>query len=218
MTSLRTKRLRFLLGVAAASLLAGFLWLAYLASRDPGLDWENPNVVEAAEAQRKLRLYEKSLADASLGYVRLSQLEVNSFLLGISTNQPAAIDAPPPLARLTRAGVSLSPTNIAYFAWGEAKLAFLPLRFVLRREFHVEQGGPPFWELPPDSIRIGDLPVPRRFWEALSPVIQGLDAPLAAGLHWATNIPALLVRKNEMSQRPELRLYTYKPIPPADLR
>jgi hypothetical protein len=214
MKSQRTKRVLFALGLCAAVAFLGILWLAFLVSRDPGFDWENPNAVEAREAARKLKLFDTSLAAGSIGWVRLSQLEINSYLLSV-TNKPSEDE---PKAHLRRVGVGLGNTNITLYSWAETSFLKLPLKFVLQRDFHIVQQGTNFWNMPADSVKIGDLEIPRRFWRRLGPIAHDLDAPLVDRLRWATNIPALLVTKNELSQRPELRLYTYKPIPSSDLR
>jgi|GEM_PF-1671190 len=213
MISNNTKRVGVLLGVLVALVVVGALYFAFEISRDVNFDWENPNNIEAAEARRKLKKYETALVKHQDGWVRFSQLEINSYLMSATTNELAEGAG----YQLRRVGVELTTTNATFYSWGETHFLKLPLSFVLQRTFRIRQGGTNVWDLPIDELKIGDLEIPKRFWPRLKPAIHALDRPLVDYLGWATNVQALLITKNEISQRPELRLYTYSPIPPADI-
>src|SRR4051812_39285656 len=89
MISNKTKRVGVLLGVLIALVVVGALFMAFQISRDVNFDWENPNNIEAAEARRKLKKYETALGKHQDGWVRFSQLEINSYLMSATTNEPA---------------------------------------------------------------------------------------------------------------------------------
>lgn len=239
--SQRARRVGILIGLLVAAGFVGAGYLGYRLTREPYFDWEDANAIEAREAQRKLRLYDTSYAQGDRGFVRLSQLEINSYLkelistnsaAGTSANPPPAVEetnspastAEPPDAmakrglQLTRIGVQLGKTNVTLFSWAERRVFGCPIRFVVQRGFHIQQSGANRWDLPMDSIRVGEVQIPARYWNKLEPAIRTLDEPLEGKFAWATNIQAMLITKNEISQRPELRLYTYKPIPDEDLR
>jgi hypothetical protein len=207
MTSNRTKRIGILLGTLVGLVVLGVVYVIFMATRDVSFDWENPNAVEALEARRKLKRYETSLAKGQQGWVRFSQLEINSYLMGASTNEPPEGTQ----YRLRRVGVELTATNATLYSWGERHVLSVPVHFVLQRTFRVRQTGTNIWEMPMDEIKIGDMEVPKRFWHRLKPAVDGLDEPLREYLRWGTNIQGMAVAKNDVSQLPELRLYTYPP-------
>jgi hypothetical protein len=214
MISVRTKRALFVLGFLFVIVFVACLSFAFLVSRDVPFDWEHANVVEARLAQSKLRFYDEAVRNGDQGYIRLSELEINSYLKHFLTNSPGT-NAEPKAAtstKLHQVGVSLTKTNLILYSWGERRFAgLLPLRFVLQREFALRTANSKHWEFPPHSMHVGNLEVAPKYWHYLQPTIDELDAPLADRFSWITNVQAVLVTKNELSQRPELRLYNYNP-------
>lgn len=215
MKSLAVKRALFAVGLLAACLVLVAGWFVFEITRDPGVSWEAPTAVEDSEARRKIKLYEKSLAGAQQGFVRFSPSELNAFLTSITTNAQMSADAP---LRLKRAAIDITRTNITYSALTERRIFNQPIDIIVQRGFHVVQRGTNHWDLPLDWIKIGHLEVPQKYWRKMTPIVKPIDEALAAHFKWATNIPAMLVTKNDLSQRPELRLYTFKPIPASDLK
>jgi hypothetical protein len=202
-------------GLLALVLLVGVLVSAYMISRDPGSDFlEHPNPVEANHFRNKLGRYENALTNGQNGFVRFSQLEINSYIRQTLTNNA---DTNTPGMHLRRVGVGLNSTNLTLYSWGEYRAFNLPLRFVVQRGFRIQQEGANQWEMPMEWMKVGEVEVPKRFWDSVGAELAPLDEPVKEAFAWRTNIQAMLVRKNELSQRPELRLYTYKPIPAEDL-
>jgi hypothetical protein len=218
MASVRTKRVVFALAFLFVIILGTVVYLAYMVSRTVAFDWEHPNVIEAASARIKLKKYDDAVARGERGYVRLTQIEINSYLAALRTNFSAnkiEMSGPIPI-HLQRVGVNLGKTNFVLYSWGQAKMFGLSLPFVVQRGFGIRQEGTNRWEFPVEFVRVGDLEIPAEFWPRMGPVLHDVDAPLLAEMAWTTNIQAMLVTKNDLSERPEFRLYTYKPIPIAD--
>lgn len=213
MNSTRAKRIGFVIGLLFVVLLVCALIGAYMISHDPGFAFETPNAFEANRFKTKLQSYEKAVANGTQGFMRFSQAEINSYIGKSMTNLPADGSG----MHLRRIGVGLSNTNLTLYSWGECKFLRMPLKFVLQRGYRIEQNGTNQWETPLESFRIGEVDVPKRFWDSASALVRPLDAPVLERFAWTTNIKAVLVRKNEVSERAELRLYTYSPIPAADL-
>jgi hypothetical protein len=92
------------------------------------------------------------------------------------------------------------------------------LRFVVQRSFSIQQEGANAWETPMESFKVGEVEVPRKYWDSVNTFLGPMDAPVLDSFGWRTNIPALAIIKNELSQRPELRVYTYKPVSAEELR
>jgi hypothetical protein len=212
----RAKHVLFVVGLLFVVLLVGALVGAYMISRDPGFAFENPNAFEANRFVTKLRRYENARTNGHQGFVRFSQAEINSYIRQTMTNIPASREGSS--LRLRRVGIGLSNTNLTLFTWGQCSFLKLPLKFCVQRGYRIEQNGTNQWEMPLESFKVGEVEVPRRYWDSAAAFFKPLDQPALDSFPWRTNVPALLVRKNEISDRPELRLYTYKPIPPEDLR
>jgi hypothetical protein len=187
-----------------------------MISRDPGFAFETPNKVEAENFAIKLDRYEKAVASGHEGYSRFTQGEINSYLKRSFTNLANATNTAG--MRLRKFGIGLTATNLIVYQWGESRFLSMPLKFVAQRAYRIEQEGTNQWQMHLESFKVGELEVPKSCWDSVGEFVQPLDQPIREQFGSRTNIPAILVRKNELSERPELRLYTYKPIPPADLR
>jgi hypothetical protein len=201
-----------MIGLLIAVLLVGALVGAYMLSRDPGVALENPNAVEALRFKKKLGRYESAKANGDRGFVRFTPLEINSYIHEAMTNS-ADTNA---TMHLRKVGVGLGNTNVVVYSWGECHLFGLPLKFVVQRGFEIQRQGTNGWNMPLESFKIGEVEVPKRWWDSASAWIEPLDQPVKETFAWHTNIPALFVTKNELSDRPELRLYTYPASSPSD--
>jgi len=221
MAAAKTKRVLFLLMLLFAVVIVGILVFAFMISRDVPYDWDHPNAIEASEARRKLKLYETSLETGARGFVRLSELEINSYLASAlnptnkSTNAVEGEVAGP--VKLQRAAVGLTSTNVILFSWGEARPLGLPLKFVMQRGLRINQSGTNNWSITTEFMKIGELEIERKHWPRLDPYVAALDQPVLEQLKWSTNIQAMIAIRSDVNSRPELRLYTFKPIP-SDVR
>ncbi|HUS35584.1 MAG TPA: hypothetical protein VM680_09560 [Verrucomicrobiae bacterium] len=210
----QAKRISLVFGLLFAALLVCAMVGAYMISRDVPFDFERPDVNEANSFRKKLRFYEAAKTNNQNGFVRFSQLEINSYISRTMTNIVETNSSP---LHLRRVAVALNGTNLTLYSWGEYRKV-LPLKFVVQREFRIQQEGTNLWEMPLVSFKIGEVEVPENYWTRMTEFLEPLDNPVKERYGWATNVPAILVRKNELSSKPELRLYTYKPIPPEDRR
>jgi hypothetical protein len=194
-----------ILGILLAGLLIGLGILAYRLTRTVDFSWEQANSVEAKEAVRKMTLLRNGIESGKKGFVRLSQLEINSYLLGTLTNA-----TPDPGVKLTNVKIDLTKSNFTLVSFGEIKVLNWAVPIAMKRNFRTEQGTNS-WEFPLDEVHVGDVKIPRRVWPYLSSVARRLDQPLGAQFAWATNIPAMRLARNEMSGDAELRVYTFVP-------
>jgi hypothetical protein len=216
MASPRAKRVLFIVGLLFVVLFVCALVGAYMVSRDPGFAFENPNKFEAARFATKFNHYQNALTNGQKGFLRFSQAEINSYIKQSMTNLPPATNGAG--LHLKKFGIGLTGTNVLVYSWGEFRFLRMPLKFVAQRAYRIEQDGTNQWQMHLESFKVGELEIPKRCWDSMGEFVRPLDQPLAEQFAWRTNIPALLVRKHEISERPELRLYTYKPIPPEDFR
>ena len=215
MRSPRTKRILFIVGLLFVVVFVAALVGAYMISRDPGFAFENPNKFEADRFVTKLAKYETALTNQQKGFVRFSQAEINSYIRQSMTN---AVETNAAGLHLRRIGIGLGNTNVMVYTWAQYKALGLPLKFCVQRGFRINQNGTNEWEMPQESFKVGEVEVPKRYWDSANSFLRPLDEPALEQFAWRTNIQAILVRKNEISDHPELRLYTYKPIPAEDLR
>src|SRR3954462_13510830 len=125
MTSARVKRVLLAVGLLVLVLLVGALVGAYMISRDPGSSFlEHPNPVEANHFRSKLARYDNALTNGQNGFVRFSQLEINSYIRQSITN---SADTNAPGMHLRRVGVGLNSDNFTLYSWGEYRAFNLPL-------------------------------------------------------------------------------------------
>jgi hypothetical protein len=206
----------FIVGLLFVVLFVLALVGAYMISRDPGFAFETPNKFEAARFMKTYNSYEKAVADGRKGFVRFTPGEINSYIKQSMTNLPTATNAPG--MHFRKMGIGLTATNLMVYTWGEYRVFNMPLKFVAQRAFRIEQEGTNQWQMHMDSFKVGELELPKSCWDSLDGFVKALDQPIVEQFAWRTNIQALLVRKNEVSERPELRLFTYKPLSPEDLR
>ena len=221
MAAAKTKRVLFLLMLLFAVVIVGIVVFAFMISRDVPYDWDHPNAIEASEARRKLKLYETSLETGARGFVRFSELEINSYLdsaLNLTNKSTNAVEGEvaAPL-KLRKAAIGLTSSNVVLYSWAEARPLGLPLNFVMQRGLRINQSGTNEWSISTEFMKIGELEIERKHWPRLETYVEALDKPVLEQLKWSTNIQAMIMIKTDVNSRPELRLYTFKPIP-SDVR
>jgi hypothetical protein len=209
----RAKRIYLVFGVLFGALLVCAGVGGYMISRDVAFDLDRPDLNEANNFRKKLRRYEAAKATNQNGWVQFSQSEINSYISRTMTNIANTNSSS---LQLHRIAVALGATNLTLYSWGEYRM-LMPLKFVVQREFRIQQEGTNNWEMPLVSFKIGEVEIPEEYWPRMTEFLAPLDQPVKERYGWGTNVPAILVRKN-VNSKPELRLYTYKPIPPEDRR
>src|SRR5688572_30262413 len=122
----RAKRVSLVIGLLFVALFVGALVGAYMLSRDIPFDFENANVMEANRFRTKLRRYETAMTNGTQGYVKFSQVEINSYIGRVMTNTTDEGGM-----HLRRVAVGLTDTNLMLYSWGEYRVANLPLKFVV---------------------------------------------------------------------------------------
>lgn len=208
--SVAKKALRILVilfGVGAV--LAGYLYLRLTAEvAPPGV--QTPSIFDAQEAARKLKLFEQARESARKGFIRLSEVELNSYVreryLGGFGKSP-----PPPLAAtngLIDCRVDLATNHLTWYCWLETERWKQRVGLCWTRIFSVARTNDQ-WTLALQAMRIGDVPVPPRWWARAHALLGPVDDTFSADRAWLSRLPAVELRANEFSQSPELRLYTY---------
>ena len=222
MAASKTKRIALMFLLLLIVAVVGALVLGFMLSRDVPFDTDHPNSIEASEAARKVKLYETSLQNGQRGFVRFSELEINSHLTSLlnPTNKTtnaieAEVSAGP--VKLRKVALQLTSTNMVLYSWGKARALGLPLEFVVQRGLKINQEGTNQWTITTEFMKVGELEIEQKHWPRFETYLAALDKPLMDLFPWSTNIQAMIVAKNDLSQRPEFRLYTFKPIP-ADVR
>lgn len=203
----RTKvAVSLLLAISLIALL-GAGWLCLELTAEPALEFtQDPNAVEAYHARRKLQLLESALEHNRRGYIRLSEAEVNSFLREayhtnrVETNGVSILDS----------AILLREDGFSFITWLERPFFGRTVPFVWRREIALSPpSGPPAFEV--NSMHLGNIEIPSRWWPKVRELLGGADALFDSRRAWVQNLPALAISKNDLSNLPEFRLYTYVP-------
>ena len=207
----RSPRRRFVVIFAVLFLLvagtAGGTFF-YLLTRDLPAHWQDPNRVELIEADRKLKLLNEALAEKTRGFVRLSEVEINSFIEDRYSVQTNSTKGEGP--GMDRAVVLLTSTNLTLVTWVTKPLFGRELPLVWHRSLAPvqETNG---WRMVMTAMRVGELNIPPRFWSKVEAELSGADGVFEERKVWLAQIPTVAIMRNEVNQKPELRLYTYVP-------
>jgi hypothetical protein len=178
----------------------------YYLTRPLTLGFEHqPNAVEAEEANRKLKLLNRAQTTGKQGFVRFSEAEINSFLDG--KYKGAATNG---LLQLVKAGVVLDEGKITFVTWHNAAVSGYTLPFVWQRTVKPLKTTNS-WTFEVTSMRVGDVEIPEGHWPKVEQILGTTDSLFAERKDWLKSLPMVTLAKNEQSETPEVRLYTYLP-------
>jgi hypothetical protein len=169
---------------------------------------QDPNTVEAQEADRKLRLLTEAQSERKQGFVRFSEVEINSFLEGkYQVGSPSAGESP---VELLKAGVLLDDGQITFVTWHRMPLMGFEVPLVWQRVI-TPQSTTNGWNFAVRSMRVGAVQVPAEHWERVEKLLGATDTIFEERKAWLKSLPMVTLAKNEQSESPEVRLYTYLP-------
>ncbi|MDX1952686.1 MAG: hypothetical protein SFY81_10910 [Verrucomicrobiota bacterium] len=195
--------LLFLLG-------CGLAYLSYEIFREVGLEWrDDPNPVEAHEARRKLKLFNDSIAAGRRGWVRLSEHEINSYLdersRGVNSSTNANDTSTP-----VYSAIDLTSSNLVYYAYPVKSILGKDFSFVVQQRVSLLRvDGKLIFK--PAELKLGHLVVPPPCWEWVEEIVGSFDSGFSQEYSLLDKVPQLEIAQNELTQAPELRLYTYSP-------
>jgi hypothetical protein len=181
--------------------------LGFYLTRPLDVDFaQDPNTVEAQEADRKLKLLTEAQSARKQGFVRFSEVEINSFLdgkyrSGSSTGGPL---------ELVKAGVLLDEGRFSFVTWHRAQVFGLELPFVWQRVVRPSREADG-WSFTLESMRIGALNIPEGHWPRVEKFFGATDTIFEERMAWLKSLPLVTLAHNEESKLPEVRLYTYLP-------
>lgn len=191
-----------MIGVSVGALL-------YMLTRQVEIEFaQDPNPLEAHEASRKLNLLNEAREANRRGFVRLSEVEINSFLetrykaeKNSRTNMPVQV---------VKTGVLLHQTNLTFVTWLKVPLFGRGLPFVWQRTVTpVRQEEK--WVFQTDGMRLGRVEIPKALWARCTARLGLSDSMFEERRVWLGNLPKIALMKNEMSTAMEMRLYSYDP-------
>ncbi|MGN6387863.1 MAG: hypothetical protein ACTHMT_16660 [Verrucomicrobiota bacterium] len=205
----RLKKFLLLSTLLAAAVIASAGSVVYMATRTVEVDWQqDPNKVELHEANRKIRLFEDAFNSKRKGFIRLSEVEINSFME--NTFKVVSGASAGTSMELHKSAVLLTGTNIHFVAWLEKPIFGYRIPVVWQRAITPvkdEKG----WSFSVQQMKIGQLEIPRRIWPEIEKWIGPIDAVFEEKKDWLAQVPKIALTKNELSNSPEVRLYTFVP-------
>jgi hypothetical protein len=195
--------------VGVGLILGGHSYLELTATVEaPGL--EAPDNLDARELLRKVKLFDAAWHSARRGFIRLSEVEINSYLqeLTPATDGSSAGAAAASGARPVRCRADLTADGVIFYSWVEWHWGRHTWDLCWRRHA-VLRHVPGHWEFAVDSMRVGELKIPPGYWSKVDAILGAADKPFAARYAWLMKVPALEVEPNGLTHQPELRLYTF---------
>jgi hypothetical protein len=205
----QVKKVLILTTLLTGAIAAAAGSVVYLATRPVQIDWQqDPNKVELYEANRKISLFDEAQSTRRKGFIRLSEVEINSFLQN-RFKMVSAADTNA-LLELKKSAVLLTGTNIQFVAWLEKPVFGYRIPFVWQRSIiPVRENNK--WTFAVQEMKIGQLEIPRRFWSQVEAFVGSIDAAFEEKRDWLAQVPSITLSKNELSHFPEVRLYTFLP-------
>ena len=194
-------------GFVALTVIAAIGAAGYFLTRPLPVEFaRSPNVVEAHEADRKLKLLNQAQSAQKQGFVRFSEVEINSFL-DAKYNNGDATNGP---IRLVKAAVLLGEQNFTFITWYQAPIFGLKLPFVWQRVITPvkDTNG---WNYVLESMRVGEVNIPQPQWARVEKLLGVTDSLFEERKTWLRSLPMIQLANNEQSKSPEVRLYTYLP-------
>ena len=167
---------------------------------------QDPNSVEAREAVRKVKLFEDAQKGKKKGYIRLSEVEINSYLeetvftKNIETNGVVLLDGK----------LLLESDGMVWVSWVQMPFFGFELPLVWQRQIDLVQKEDG-WGLELRGMQLGQMRIPPDQWERVEELLGQVDALFQEQFGWALKAPTVEIAKNDLSKAPELRLYTFVP-------
>jgi hypothetical protein len=170
---------------------------------------QKPTAADREEAARKLKLLEEAQTNKKNGFIRLNEAEINSLLQARSPK--AAKDRGDKQVELLKVGVLLHDNDITFVNWQEVSVIGLHLPIVWQRDLEAERNKNG-WRLALRGMRLGKVTIPERFWSEINRFFGITDSAFDERKAWLATLPTVMLSRNEISQKPELRFYTYVPV------
>jgi hypothetical protein len=205
------RKLCLLLAVGAgiAFLAGSYLYFQITAAIEPEARQE-ANDLDAKEADRKLKVYQQALQDSRRGFIRLSEVELNSYIQQqyFSETKTADTNAPVPKTHLLKSQVGLYSKEITWSYWLQRKVLGKPVQLFWQRAVELS-GKPQHWTFQTKAMRVGKIDVPPRLWEFVQSRLGESDLIFSNRFDWLVRLPTLEIKTNDLTSSAELRLYTY---------
>jgi hypothetical protein len=205
----RKAYLLLVVGAGIALLAACYLYFQITAVIEPVVR-QQPNDLDAKEAERKLKLYRQALQDSRRGFIRLSEVELNSYIQQqyFSETKIGETNAPNSKTHLSRSLVGLFSDEITWSYWLQQKVLGKPVHLFWQRAVELS-GKPEHWTFQTKAMRVGKIEVPPRLWDFVQSRLGESDLIFSNRFDWLVRLPTLEVKTNDLTSSAELRLYTY---------
>src|SRR5687767_13800792 len=174
-------------GGTALALILGAAGLAvYTVTRPLDLEFaQDPNAVEAHEANRKLKLLNEAQTTQKRGFVRLSEVEINSFLDGrYNSNNENQTNS---RVKLVKSGVLLGQDRVTFVTWHRAPIFGFDLPIVWQRVVapSKDTNG---WNFTLESMRVGQVEIPAQHWARINAILGVGDTLFEERKSWLKSL------------------------------
>ena len=197
------------IGAGIGLLFLGYLYFQLTADTDASA-FKEPNALDAREAERKLGLYRKALAETGRnGFIRLSEIEINAYLQqpGVRGKLRSQTNAPASSPRLLESRLMFSGQDIAWYCWIRKRFMGKSISLVWRRDFDLRRETNR-WSFVTKSMAIGTVEMPPSYWPLVNRTLGEVDHLFAEEQRWVEGLPLVELRPNAAGASSELRLYT----------
>lgn len=207
-------RLRIVLFALAVLLSAGLIlgghYYLQLTADVEAASLDAPNALDARELERKLKMYDEALKSSRHGFIRLSEVEINSYLHEHYTGKRNE-GQPDQLSDgcwLTKCRADLTGNEVIFFSWVQVRWHHRTLNVCWQRTAALHRVADR-WEFVLKSMRVGRQQIRPGLWPRVDAFFQTADQGFQEKFAWLLTQPALEIKTSQLSQQPELRLYTF---------
>lgn len=203
------RKLWTFLAFAAVAVLAAAGWLWLRLTEDAALPaFKEPNRLDAEEAVRKLNIYKGALAEEHQGgFIRLSELELNSYLQYSILSETNQAELSAGEARLVDGHLRLFSDSIEWYCWVRKPWLGTTADLMWQRTLQPRRSSNS-WTLAIQSMSVGSMEIPESAWPYVLRQLSAADRVFREPLAWLNQLPALEIKFNEMTSSGELVLYT----------
>lgn len=203
----RRWRWAWLLWPAAALLLSAVI-LGLVATRSIRPPWRQfPNPAHQYDAARKLRIFEESMRLGRRGYVRFSEVELNSYAGDWLAQRRAAVEDAEELP--SRICFELGADRVNIYCWFDEDIlgGQKEIAWIRTYQHRAEGESAGRWEMV--KLRCGGLTLPRQAWGRPLRRLAGADILVAgADFDWVLTRMNCGLRMDSRTGLAELKLHT----------
>ena len=205
------KKVFFALAILIGIVTLGVVFFMFQLLADTSMaEIELPNDVDGKEAKRKLGVFEDAQKESKHGYIRLTEVEINSYLkerFALDSDQNKT-NAPANTCHLLKCTLDLKEKGIKFYCKVRKQWLGHSWEIVCQREGTIKRVKTR-WTFDLQSMYVGRQKISPYWQPTVQEFLRDVDQVFAAPLKQFGELPNLKLVTPEFAKSPQLWLYTY---------